>query len=184
MYNLHTSVSVPMIEGNVLIITSPASSRCVRAAKGIKKNELMLVPLSPTLSCTKTAGEKLPSLAVELGNLSADAQTTKHKWYVVPKITGIDDSATNPSTARSGKDAKDAKPVKEEFIAPFWFVEATLQVTEVNMELKLYEFEGGSYPCYVNTKALKEGDVMKGMAIKGTSQRYPAYSTLKIAKRT
>ena len=184
MYELHTSVSVPTLESNISVVTSPASSRGVRVANGMKKNELILVPLSPTLSVTKTASEKLPLLAVEVGILPADAPSAKHKWYVVPKLSGLDDSATSASTARSGKDAKDAKPVKDEFIAPFWFVETTLQAAEVNMELKLYQCACGSYPCYVNSKALKEGDVLKGMAIKGATQRYPANSTLKIVKHT
>jgi hypothetical protein len=172
LYDMHKA-SVDMFKSVVLVV-NPPSHRAVRVTLPIKKGCLQLAPLTSAVGCTKGAPkEKIPSGNLELGPGFQHPKTgeTCH-LYANGKIQTKDEPA-----AVSGRVVREVQP---EFLVPFWLVGVTDNAKIANVKLQLVASVDGSVkvPCFVNTKQLKEGDVLRAY-VAPNAPRFAAYASLK-----
>jgi hypothetical protein len=157
MYNQ----SVHTFEGKLELTLSPQAARTVRANQPITPGELMLVPITNNLVCTKP-GELPLNSNVDLGFVYTHQQTGKDVYIYAKHCTQI---------------AEGGKP---EMLAPFWFVDTTMDVSKANVTYKLIQSETEEdwyIPCMVNSKSLAKNDTLLVLVRPGKG-RYPSFADL------
>ena len=146
LYDLNDEFGTTSIN-NIVIVTEPASARCVRAARDIKPNELKLVPMTPMVCFTKSKGPP-PESSVVISE-TGDGRTV----YLPNKM---------PTMAKDAANER-AKP-QYEFVRPFWLVRAESQYEMSNMTLQPYRVPVGRssvvVPVLSNHVPLKSGDTL------------------------
>ena len=170
--------SVETFKDKLALVISPSASRAVRVTKPIAKGELQLVPMALQVNATK-GGQSVPSGSVDLGvGFTHPTNGDECLLFVSPEIQTADGQ---PTTAVAGPTRGPSKEPTFEFLVPVWLVASTLDSSQGNMQMHLFDCEamGGRHhiPCCTNTKGLKVGDELR-VYVKTNNSRYPSFKSL------
>jgi hypothetical protein len=148
---------------HVEIIKEPSSQKGVLITADIPRGELVLIPLTPTVSLQPITKEC--SILVDCGMEIKDGRDAARRRKIILAKKDVQPSAkaNKMSSAERGQLVKeDATP----FVIPYWHVEHTADEDDprINMIIKLVtdeEFgDKVKYPVMSNRKAIKKNDVL------------------------